>query len=42
MWLGARDPEARARSLAGIDEFFGVPLLLDDVDRLVAAVTGTR
>ena len=42
MWLGALDPEARARSLAGIEEFFGVPLLLDDVDRLVAAVTGTR
>jgi len=42
MWLGARDLEARARSLAGIEEFFGVPLLLDDVDHLVAAVTSTR
>jgi hypothetical protein len=38
MWLAARDPEARARSLAGIEEFLGMPLLLDDVDRLVAAV----
>jgi hypothetical protein len=42
MWLGARDPEARTRSLAGIEEFLGVPLLLDDVDHLVAAVTSTR
>jgi aminoglycoside phosphotransferase (APT) family kinase protein len=38
MWLTAADPEARARSLAGIEEFLGEPLLLADVDRLVAAV----
>lgn len=41
MWLAARDPEARARSLAGVEEFLDAPLLLDDVDRLVAAVTST-
>ena len=35
MWLAAKDDEARARSLAGIEEFLGQPLLLDDVDRLV-------
>ena len=35
MWAAARDPEARARSLAGVEEFLGTPLLLDDVDRLV-------
>jgi hypothetical protein len=40
MWLAARDPEARARSLAGVEEFLGQPLLLADVDRLVAAVRG--
>jgi hypothetical protein len=39
MWLAAKDPEARARSLAGIEEFLGQPLLMDDVDRLVAAVS---
>jgi hypothetical protein len=38
MWLGAKDPEARARSLAGVEEFMNAPLLLPDVDRLVAAV----
>jgi hypothetical protein len=38
MWLAAHDPVARARSLAGIEEFLGRPLLLPDVDRLVAAV----
>ena len=38
MWLAARDPEARARSLAGVGEFLDKPLLLTDVDRLVAAV----
>jgi hypothetical protein len=38
MWLAARDDEARARSLAGVEEFLGVPLLLPDVDRLVDAV----
>jgi hypothetical protein len=41
MWVGARDPEARARSLAGVEEFLGTPLLLADVDRLVEAVTRT-
>ena len=40
MWLGAADDEARARSLAGVEEFLGQPLLLDDVDRLLAAVRG--
>jgi hypothetical protein len=39
MWCAARDREARARSLAGIEEFLGTPLLLDDVDRLVATVS---
>jgi len=39
MWVGARDPEARARSLAGIEEFLGEPLLLPDVERLVDAVS---
>jgi len=39
MWLAAKDPEARARSLAGIEEFLGQPLLMDDVDRLVAVVS---
>jgi hypothetical protein len=38
MWLTARDPEARARCLAGVEEFLGSPLLLADVDRLAAAV----
>ena len=41
MWLAARDPEARLRSLAGVEEFLGRPFLLADVDRLVAAVTST-
>jgi aminoglycoside phosphotransferase (APT) family kinase protein len=40
MWLAARDDEARARSMAGVEEFLGTPLLLPDVDRLVAAVGG--
>jgi thiamine kinase-like enzyme len=35
MWLAAHDSEARARSLAGIEEFLGQPFLLPDVDRLV-------
>ena len=35
MWVAARDPEARARSLAGIDEFLGEPLLLPEVDALL-------
>ena len=41
MWLTAADPEARARSLAGVQEFLGQPLLLADVDRLVRALTGS-
>ena len=38
MWLAARDPEARARSRAGVDEFLGEPLLLPDVDALLEAL----
>ena len=38
MWVAAHDPEARARSHAGVEEFLGQPLLLADVDRLVGAV----
>jgi Ser/Thr protein kinase RdoA (MazF antagonist) len=38
MWASARDAEARARSLAGVEEFLGTPLLLSDVDRIVATV----
>jgi Ser/Thr protein kinase RdoA (MazF antagonist) len=41
MWLAARDAVARARSLAGVEEFLGQPLLLPDVDRLVEAVSST-
>jgi Ser/Thr protein kinase RdoA (MazF antagonist) len=39
MWLAARDREARARSLAGVEEFLGQPFLLADVDRIVEAVS---
>ena len=35
MWVAARDPEARARSLAGVEEFLGAPLLPADVDRML-------
>jgi len=38
MWVAARDQEARARSLAGIEEFLGEPLLLPDVDALLRAL----
>ena len=38
MWLAARDREARARSLAGVEEFLGEPFLLADVERIVEAV----
>ena len=38
MWVATPDPEARARSLAGIDEFLGEPLLLPDVDALLEAL----
>lgn len=39
MWVSARDPQSRARSLAGIEEFLGEPFLLPDIDRTLAAVT---
>jgi hypothetical protein len=32
IWIAARDPEARARSRAGVEEFLGQPFLLPDVD----------
>jgi hypothetical protein len=35
MWVASRDPEGRARSRAGVDEFLDEPLLLPDVDRLL-------
>jgi Ser/Thr protein kinase RdoA (MazF antagonist) len=38
MWVAGRDPGARARSLGGIDEFLGEPLLLPDVDALLEAL----
>jgi Ser/Thr protein kinase RdoA (MazF antagonist) len=38
MWLAARDDVARARSLAGVEEFLEAPLLLADADRMVEAV----
>jgi len=38
MWVAPRDPEARPRSLAGIEEFLAEPLLLSDVDALVEAL----
>lgn len=38
MWAAARDSVARARSLAGINEFLGEPLLLHDVDALLRAL----
>jgi hypothetical protein len=39
LWLGARDNESRARSLAGVEEFLGEPLLLADIDGALGAVT---
>ena len=39
MWVAARDPEARARSLAGIDEFLGGTLLLPEVDALLESLS---
>lgn len=39
MWLAARDSEARARSLAGIDEFLSRPFLLPDLDSALDATT---
>jgi Ser/Thr protein kinase RdoA (MazF antagonist) len=38
MWAAARDPESRARSRTGVDEFLGEPLLLSDVDALLEAI----
>lgn len=38
MWIAARDPESKARSLAGVEEFIGEPLLLPDVDALLDAL----
>ncbi len=34
-WLRARDPEARARAHAGVEEFVGDPFLVGDVERLL-------
>jgi hypothetical protein len=39
MWSAAHDSEARARSLAGIEEFLGEPFLLEDVDAALGALT---
>ena len=38
MWPAAQDSEARARSLAGIEEFLGEPFLLADVDAALGAL----
>ena len=35
-WLNARDPEARARAHAGVEEFVGDPFLVGDVQRLLS------
>jgi Ser/Thr protein kinase RdoA (MazF antagonist) len=35
-WLHARDPEARARAHAGVEEFVGDPFRVGDVERLLA------
>ena len=34
-WLHARDPEARARAHAGVEEFVGDPFRVGDVERLL-------
>src|SRR3954454_9316845 len=39
MWVAARDPEARARSLTGIDEFLGGTILLPEVDALLEGLS---
>jgi hypothetical protein len=39
MWIGARDQEGRARSLAGVEEFLGEPFLLPDLDQALGATT---
>lgn len=36
MWLTARTEDARRRSLSGVEEFLGEPLLLSHVDRMLA------
>ena len=36
MWLAARDDTARERPLAGVEEFLSEPLLLPEVDQIVA------
>jgi Ser/Thr protein kinase RdoA (MazF antagonist) len=38
-WLHARDPEARARALAGVEEFVGDPFRVVDVERLLGWLT---
>jgi Ser/Thr protein kinase RdoA (MazF antagonist) len=38
LWVGARDPEARARARAGVEEFLGGPLLTADIDRILDAI----
>jgi len=38
-WLHARDPEARARALAGVEEFVGDPFRVGDVERLLGWLT---
>jgi Ser/Thr protein kinase RdoA (MazF antagonist) len=42
MWVAARDPEARARSSAGVEEFLGSPLLLPDIDHVLDALAVSR
>ena len=38
-WLHARDPEARARAHAGVEEFVGEPFRVGDVERLLGWLT---
>ena len=38
-WLHARDPEARARAHAGVEEFVGDPFRVGDVERLLDWLT---
>jgi aminoglycoside phosphotransferase (APT) family kinase protein len=38
MWVAADNSEARRRSLAGINEFLGEPLLLPNIDALLEAL----
>ena len=39
-WLRARDPEARARAHAGVEEFVGDPFRVADVERLLGWLRG--